>query len=695
MLETNQDYSSIDFLDLMNPADRTQIKSLFQTAEPDLIYEFESTISPGLESEKYFRWKFKLKNDKFYLYGRDVTERRKIKSELIRNEERFRRLSEFSFESIVIHDNGVIIDCNPTFINTFGYKDEEVIGMNVFHFLPRIYRKILRNENNSSAIETLAVRKDSSTFPAEVITKTIESGDKTIYSLSIRDNTDRKKLENELLKTTVFQKAILDSSNFGIISTDFNGLIKTFNKGAEKMFQIKNEEVIDKRNIIDLYLKSEIEKRAKELSTTGSRTVIDGFEVLLEGLQFKTTHESEWLFRLEDNLEKTMSITVTTLKDNLGEISGYLFMITDITDKKKAENENIEKSQILKGILSNMPVFVFKVDSNGIFTQSIGTGLHNLKLEENELVGSKFSEVFPEKKEAIAKAFGGEYISFIYSKNVDSKDIYYQYYIFPDAAQKCGLIGFALDITDRIKSEQLLKESAAHLSKINKELDQFAYVVSHDLKAPLRAIANLSEWIEEDLGKEIKEEVRSNMVILRGRVFRMQNLIDGILSYSRVGRAKAAIEKINVDALVKEVISVVGVSDKFRVNILKDLPTVVTNSTWLEQVFSNLVSNAIKYHDKPSGTITIDYHQFPDFHEFSVADDGPGIAPEFHEKIFVIFQTLNARDNKESTGVGLAIVKKIIEEQGGSIRVESEEGKGAKFIFTIPKVKVGTEVGSR
>ncbi|HYG39386.1 MAG TPA: ATP-binding protein [Cytophagales bacterium] len=685
LLSIDSDISKLSFLDLLDSGEQIKIKNLLSSVEEEMLYEFETKIYRPNIKEKYFKWKLKLKGDRIYLHGRNVTEKRKIKKQLLENEERYKRLSEFVFESIAIHKNGVLLDFNPNFLKTFGYENEEAIGMNLFHFLPRIYRKIVNNETSSQTIETLGVRKDSSTFPAEVISKTMETDGQTVSILSIRDNTERKKLEKELLKTTVFQKAVLDSSSFAIISTDFTGQIKTFNKGAERMLGILKEEVVDKSNIITLYLQEEIKEKAEALSAELKTPVEPGFSVFVEKLSIQNVDENEWTFIHKDKTKLIISITATTLKDKLGEITGYLFMGTDISDKKKAEREIIEKSQILNGIVTNMPVFVFKLDNEGIFTQSIGTGLNNLNLIDNELVGTNIFTTFENEALLIKKAYEGEYISFINRKEVGGKDLYYEYFIFPDIAHKGGLIGFALDITERIMSEQKLQESAAHLIKTNKELDQFAYVVSHDLKAPLRAIANLSEWIEEDLGKEIKEDVKHNMEILRGRVFRMQNLIDGILSYSRVGRAKTNVEEVNINELVREVINVVGVPSSFTVNILKELPTVVTNSIWLEQIFSNLISNAVKYHDKPNGTLTIDVNVSNDCFEFSVADDGPGIAPEYYEKVFVIFQTLNARDTKESTGVGLAIVKKIVEEQGGKIWIESNNGKGVKFIFTLPR----------
>ena len=225
------------------------------------------------------------------------------------------------------------------------------------------------------------------------------------------------------------------------------------------------------------------------------------------------------------------------------------------------------------------------------------------------------------------------------------------------------------------------------LESRNKELDQFAYVVSHDLKAPLRGIESASRWIEEDMGPDqLPPHIREFLQLMRQRVHRMENLITGILDVARVGRGAQTNETVFVRQLLREVLEMVSPPAGLQVELPFFLPTLVTNRVQLQQVFSNLLSNAIKYHDHPeTGHIYLSCDDGGEFYRFAVADDGPGIAPEYHERIFVIFQTLTERDTLESTGVGLAIVKKIVERQGGSITVESAEGAGAKFIFTWPK----------
>lgn len=234
----------------------------------------------------------------------------------------------------------------------------------------------------------------------------------------------------------------------------------------------------------------------------------------------------------------------------------------------------------------------------------------------------------------------------------------------------------------------ILAQTNATLENRNRELEQFAYVASHDLKAPLRAIANLSAWIEEDLDGQLPEENQHQMRLLRGRVLRMEALINGLLEYSRIGRTQTSAEVVAVADLLTDVIDSLDPPDSFTIAIAPNMPTLKTKAVLLRQVFANLISNAIKHHDRPNGRIQVSAHDRQTHYEFSVADDGPGIASEYHTKIFVIFQTLQARDTKESTGIGLSIVKKIVESEGGTIWLDSQEGRGAVFSFTWPKTVV-------
>lgn len=234
-------------------------------------------------------------------------------------------------------------------------------------------------------------------------------------------------------------------------------------------------------------------------------------------------------------------------------------------------------------------------------------------------------------------------------------------------------------------TNRILATANLTLADRNKELDQFTYVVSHDLKAPLRAIANLSEWIEEDLDEKLDDENRYQMNLLRKRVHRMEALINGLLQFSRVGRRQSTIETVRVGDLLADIIDSLAPPAEFKIEIVGLMPTLQTDTLQLQQVFSNLLSNAIKHHHQSEGHIRISGQKQLDFYEFMVSDDGPGIAEDYHDKIFKIFQVLDSRDATENTGIGLSIVKKIIESKGGSIQIESEVNHGTTFKFTWPQ----------
>ncbi len=255
------------------------------------------------------------------------------------------------------------------------------------------------------------------------------------------------------------------------------------------------------------------------------------------------------------------------------------------------------------------------------------------------------------------------------------------------AAGELGLLtrGFNHMVHQINERDEALQHRLEELERVNRELDQFAYVTSHDLKAPLRAIANLSQWIEEDLGAVMTPDTQKQMDLLRGRVHRMEALIEGILQYSRVDRVAEEMMEVDIKPLLDEIIENIAPPEGFSIEIAPNMPTFNATKVRLSQVFANLISNAIKYRARDDGRLKIAVKDAGAFYHFSVTDDGPGIAEEYHEKVFKIFQTLQARDTIESTGIGLTLVKKIVEEQGGAVTLVSAEGKGCTFSFTWPK----------
>ncbi|MEM7040100.1 MAG: ATP-binding protein, partial [Bacteroidota bacterium] len=250
------------------------------------------------------------------------------------------------------------------------------------------------------------------------------------------------------------------------------------------------------------------------------------------------------------------------------------------------------------------------------------------------------------------------------------------------------IITTSRDISKRKKAEAETAQYHESLRQINEELDQFAYVVSHDLKAPLRGIANLSQFIMEDLAEEdiaLPEDVQTNIGLLQDRVRRMEAMINDILAYSRAGRIQDQEGIIDVKKVLTEIVDSIALPADFEVVLPENLPEIAGSRVAFAQVFTNLISNAWSHHDKATGKITIGYAREDGFHQFSVQDDGPGIAAEHHERVFNVFEHLKQKD--KGTGIGLAIVKKIVEAVGGKISLDSDVGQGATFTFTWPSTR--------
>ena len=244
------------------------------------------------------------------------------------------------------------------------------------------------------------------------------------------------------------------------------------------------------------------------------------------------------------------------------------------------------------------------------------------------------------------------------------------------------------DITQRKRVEEEFKGHAEELARSNRELEDFTYVVSHDLKEPLRGIDGFSTFLVEDYGDKLDERGRKYVSVLRDCARRMSALIEDLLQLSRIGRTRPEYVTVSVEPLLEDIrqdLSFTLEQKKVDLRIQSDLPTITYQPTHLKQVFQNLISNAVKFNNKPHRVVEIACHEDDGVYTFSVRDNGIGIDERYHEKIFQIFQRLGRREDYEGTGAGLTICKKIVEAHGGRIWVESKVGQGSIFSFTIPK----------
>jgi len=383
--------------------------------------------------------------------------------------------------------------------------------------------------------------------------------------------------------------------------------------------------------------------------------------------------------------------------DASGNVTGTVGIARNITERKKIEAALRQSGERFKQVAENAGEWIWEINAEGLYTYSNHIIEELLGYKVQEVVGKKhFYDFFApdireEFKKAALEAFDRResFRNFInHNIHKNGSTVIFETNgtpIVDDKGNLCGYRGADRDITDRKLSEQKQAQLVQQLESVNKELRDFAYIVSHDLKAPLRAVKVLVDWLSTDYADKLDEDGKEQMTLLDKRVDRMHNLIDGIMQYSRIGRTKEQNVRVDLNELVPEVIDLLAPPANITITTQANLPAVLCDKTRISQVFQNLLSNAVKYMDKPHGQVEVACVEENGFWKFSVADNGPGIEEQYFEKIFQMFQTLASRDDYESTGVGLTVAKKIVEMFGGKIWVESKVGHGSTFFFTLPK----------
>jgi PAS domain S-box-containing protein len=382
-------------------------------------------------------------------------------------------------------------------------------------------------------------------------------------------------------------------------------------------------------------------------------------------------------------------------KDEIGQLMQALKEMRDSLVDTIAQVRESEAHT--RALLSNLIVGVVSVDERGLIKTCNPAAERIFGYQESEIIGQNIGLLFPKPEQDEQTGYFKKYlepgISGMLGVTVEAVGLRKSGSTFPldlSVAEMQGgenrmFVVILRDISERKLAEEQKASLMADLEGANEELKSFAYVVSHDLKAPLRAIGALADWLSTDYVDKFDEEGKEHMRLLVSRVHRMGNLIDGILQYSRVGRVREAPVAVDVGEILQDVIDFIAPSPNVNITVEKSLPTIVIEPTRIQQIFQNLLSNAIKYMDKPQCEIRIACKPEGEHWKFSVSDNGPGIESRHFEKIFQLFQTLAPRDRVESTGVGLALVKKIVEMYGGNIWIESTPGQGSTFFFTLPK----------
>lgn len=477
---------------------------------------------------------------------------------------------------------------------------------------------------------------------------------------------------------------LLDSAADAMLIADREGRVILANSPALKMFGYASEELIDRPLEIllpEAVRHGHVALRAEFFTQPSPRAMGSGRELFA---------------RHRDGTDFPVEVSLSPLQTEQG-VPLVMATIHDITRRKQAEIALQESEVRMRAVFDTAVDAIVTIDEAGAIERINFAAERLFGYAEAEISGKNVSMLMPSPYREMHDGYlerykqtgekriigiGREVVGLrkdgsVFPMELSVAEMYF--------GQRRMFTGIVRDISQRKLGEERTTALMQEISSANEELTSFAYVVSHDLKAPLRAIGSLADWLSTDYADKFDDEGKEHMRLLISRVHRMGALIDGILQYSRVGRVKEAQVDVDLNRLVHNVVDMLTPPDNMTVAVQDTLPTVRGEPTRLQQVFQNLISNAIKYMDKPDGRIEVACIDDGKYWRFRVSDNGPGIDSRHFERIFQLFQTLAPRDKIESTGVGLALVKKIVEMYGGRVEVESTPGFGSSFFFTLPK----------
>jgi len=550
----------------------------------------------------------------------------------------YRRLVESvsDYAIFALDPEGYVSSWNPGAQRIKGYTADEIIGRHFSSFYPPddvaagkpAWELEVAAREGRVEDEGWRLRKDGSRFWANVVISAVRDnqGQVTGFTKVTRDVTERRSAEEALRQSEErFRLLVQSVQDYAILMLDPEGRVSSWNKGAERIKGYAADEIIGRSFMLfyppDVAANGFPQRELEVAAREGS------FE------------DENWRVR-KDGSRFWASVVITALHSTDGRLIGFAKVTRDLTARREAEAQALR----LAAEEAAHAEAARRADE-----------LANL----NEQLQEQAVELEAQTEELRVAA------ETLYQKN--------------DELQGA--------LSDARAAREAAERAATAATEAYRELDQFAYVASHDLKAPLRGIANLAQWIQDDTAERLAAESIEHMRLLQGRVHRMEALIDGILAYSRAGRVLKSPEAVDTGTLVREVIELLAPPSGVTIQVPPQMPTLNAERVPLQQVFLNLIGNAVKYTraERPDPVIRIDWRDAGNAFEFSVSDNGPGIEPEYHERIWGIFQTLAPRDKVEGTGIGLAVVRKIVETRDGFVSLESSPGQGAIFRFIWPK----------
>jgi PAS domain S-box-containing protein len=673
------------YLDFVHPDDRAVTLATAQgLSRGQTVIRFENRYLCKDGSYRWLSWSSRPYDEQNLVYAvaYDITEQKRDEELLRQSEELKRRILESSRDCIKVVDlQGRLIYMNDYGQSLMEIDDFDTVARNQWIEFWQDSARESAQTAFSTALTGGVDRFDGSCLTAKgtpkwwevVVTPILATDGQVSQILSVsRDMTERKRLEAVRLATEQERDRFFNQSIDLLAIGNFEGYFERINPAFERLLGFTQAEFAS-RPFIDF-----VHPDDREATLAAAYSLADGHSVV----------DFENRCQRKDGSDVWVSWNATPYQQS----NCWYGVGRDITERKRAERDLRESQERLQAGIEVAGVGLARFDYE--------TNLVALSPEAAVLYGFPADIAFVTREQIHATFHPDERadLEVTISQVVDPAGTGWfaqdHRVVWPSGEVHCLSVRKQVffDRVDGVPRQSyailaaiditLRKQAQADLEQRNQDLASFAYVVSHDLKAPLRAVANLSQWIEEDFDGSLSVVNQKQMTLLRSRISKMEATIDGLLDYARSGTAVEAVESVSIAELLADVIDSIAPPPTFTIELPPELPTLSTRRLPLFQVFANLIGNGIKHHHSETGSIVVSISERGDFYEFAVSDDGSGIAPEHQERMFKIFQAVNPQNRSDSTGIGLAIVKKIVEAEGGKIWLESELGKGTTFYFT-------------
>ncbi len=504
----------------------------------------------------------------------------------------------------------------------------------------------------------------------------LEGKSRELYELAQQLKNVNAKLEEGLNEKASELQGVFENLVDAYVLMDISGNIIKMNDAANDLFGYNISE--EQLNVVRLIYEDDYQyamSSFQKLVTQGSFT----------NYQARVTTKHKGI--------RTVHINASLIFNKKNKPIAAQGIVRDITEELKQKRIFEEQKKQLSAIVENSSLgialtqFGKIIQTNKALQNLLGFTQDELMHKEVKAISHK--EELEESEENMQKMNDGEIDTFSINKKYIKKDgtIFWAKTNVAAVRNEDGSIKYQValieDITEQLKFEKQREVLVKNLENSNKELNDYAHIVSHDLKSPLRSMNALLTWLKEDYVEVLDENAQSSLDLLLKKVDKMDLLINGILRYSSIDKINQPQQKVILQDVVSDIIDVIHIPQHITIEIITELPNVKGDKFRLQQLFQNLLNNAVKYNDKKKGIVTISCKEKEEFWEFAIADNGPGISEKYYDKIFQIFQTLD--DKNESTGVGLSIVKKIIDVYEGKIWLKSKEREGTTFYFTLKK----------